>query len=45
MVALSFATHLDKGTGQGNIFGITENKDGSTVVLNEEVEKGMGVIV
>ena len=47
MMALSFATHLDKSRGvdEGEIFGITEDKDGTSVVVNEEVEKGMGVII
>lgn len=47
MIALSFATHLDKSKGldEGDIFGISESKDGTTIVLNEELEKGMGMMM
>lgn len=47
MTALSFATHLDKSKGmdKGGIFGITGSKDGTTIVLNEELEKGMGMMM
>lgn len=47
MIALSFATHLDKSKGldEGDIFGISEDKDKTTIVLNEELEKGMGMMM
>jgi len=46
MIALSFATHLDKSKGmnEGEVVGISGSKDGTTIVLNEELEKGMGMI-
>ena len=47
MIALSFATHLDKSKGmnEGDIIGITESRDGTTIVLNEELERGMGMMI
>ncbi|KKM93240.1 hypothetical protein LCGC14_1210370 [marine sediment metagenome] len=47
MIALSAASILDKSTGveSGDIFGITENLEGTTVVVNETVEKGMGMMM
>jgi len=47
MIALSAATYLDKSTGveEGNIPGITENPEGDTVVVDESVEKGMGMMM
>jgi len=47
LIALSFATHLDKSRGmdEGDIVGITENKEGTNIVINEEFEKGMGVVI
>jgi len=46
MIALSFATHLDKSKGmnEGEVVGISGSKDGTTIVLNEELEKGMGMM-
>ena len=47
MIALSAASYLDKSTGveEGTIFGITEDSEGTTVVVNESVEKGLGMMM
>jgi len=45
MIALSFATYLDKSKGldEGDIFGISEYK--TTLVLEKKLEQGMGMMM
>ena len=45
MMALSFATHLDKSRGmdEGEIFGIEEDKDGN-IETSKGLEEGMGMM-